>query len=150
MKYTCEVIINLPKDKTVSLFLDPDHYSKWQDGFISYTPADKTDKKINYDAIYRYEVMNGKKIIDLEERILNNLLPDSIEGTYSTEDMGNSMKSIFIKVAENQTKYISEVEYYYFNGFIPKMMSIFMKRMFKKQSQKWMSQFKSFAESGNY
>jgi hypothetical protein len=146
MKYKCEVIVNKPKELVVELYRNPQFFKEWQDGFIDMTLPDKTDKKINYHAIYQYKVM-GNKIINLEERILNDLLPDSFEATYSTDDMANSMKSTFIKSSPTSTKLIAELEYYYFEGILPKMMSIFMKWSFKKQTQKWLNQFKTFAES---
>jgi len=33
MKYTSEVTINLPRDRVVELFDDPDNLPKWQKGF---------------------------------------------------------------------------------------------------------------------
>lgn len=61
--------------------------------------------------------------------------------------MTNTMTSRFSELGENKTEYTAEIEYTKFNGIIPKLMSMLFPGMFKKQSQKWLEQFKSFAES---
>lgn len=53
---------------------------------------------------------------------------------------------IDLPVETGKTKYISEIEYTHFKGFMNKMMALHMPGMFKKQTQKWLDQFKAFAE----
>ncbi len=52
--------------------------------------------------------------------------------------MVNTQTTRFKVIEENKTQYISEVEYTKFNGIMIK---------FKEQNQKWMNQFKEFAEN---
>ena len=61
--------------------------------------------------------------------------------------MTNTQSSRFERIDENNTRYISEVEYTLFNGFIPNLMARFFPSVLRKQSQKWMDQFKIFAEN---
>lgn len=56
------------------------------------------------------------------------------------------MKNRYTSLGTNQTKYDVEIEYTRFNGLLPKMMAIFKAGVFKKQTQKWLDQFKVFVE----
>ncbi len=38
MKYTCEIDIDLPKERVIELMLDPEHYSSWQSGLLGVQP----------------------------------------------------------------------------------------------------------------
>jgi len=82
----------------------------------------------------------------LIETITVNNLPDEFSAVYDTKSMVNTMMNRFKSIDENNTEYIAELEYTKINGFMPKMMSVLMPGMFKKQTQKWLNQFKTFAE----
>jgi len=43
--------------------------------------------------------------------------------------------------------YKVEIEYTRFNGIMPKIMAFLMPGVFKKQTQKWLDQFKMFTEN---
>ncbi len=36
MKYTCELIVNLPRQRMIELFDNPDNMHKWQPGLVSF------------------------------------------------------------------------------------------------------------------
>ena len=36
MKYTCKLVINLPRERMVELFDDPDNMVKWMEGLRSF------------------------------------------------------------------------------------------------------------------
>ena len=61
MKYRCEVIINLPRERVVELFDNPDNMSQWQPGLQSFEhlsgePGQPgTKSKLVYD-------MNGRRV----------------------------------------------------------------------------------------
>ena len=61
--------------------------------------------------------------------------------------MDNTMTCYFTELGVNKTKYVSEIEYTAFRGFIPKAMATLFPGMFKKQVQKWLDNFKAFAEN---
>ncbi|MFK8038207.1 MAG: SRPBCC family protein [Crocinitomicaceae bacterium] len=143
MKYTSKVDVDLPIAKTAELWNNPTYFKDWQDGFesiehISGTPNSKGAKsKI---------VFNGKRRIELIETIISSNLPDEKVALYEHIHMTNTQTTRFIKMGENKTQYVSEVEYTKFNGFIIKLMAKLFPGKFKAQSQKWMDQFKMFAE----
>lgn len=144
MKYTCTIDINLPIDKVVALWSNEAYFKEWQDGFesielISGTPDTKGAKsKI---------IFNGKHKMELLETIISNDLPNEKVGLYEHIHMTNTQTSRFIAINEYTTQYISEVEYTKFNGFMIKLMAKLFPGKFKQQSQKWMNQFKKFAET---
>ena len=143
MKYTCTIEINLPINKTVELWEDENNFKSWQDGFdsiehLSGTPHTKGAKsKI---------LFNGKRKMELIETIIKSDLPKVKTALYEHIHMTNTQTTRFEPINENKTRYISEVEYTKFNGFMIKMMAKLFPNKFKEQSQKWMNQFKEFAE----
>ena len=145
MKFTCTVEVNKEINKVIELWEDEANFNKWQDGFISMehlsgtpgTPGAKS--KILYQA--------GKRTIELIETIKSRNLPHEFVGTYAAKEMTNTMRVQFKELDANKTLYTSEIEYTEFNGFMPKLMAWLMPGMFEKQTQKWLDQFKSFAES---
>ena len=88
----------------------------------------------------------GKRQIELIETITVNNLPQEFSGTYEAKQMTNTMTNRFTSLDENKTRYQAEIEYTDFNGFMVKLMAFLMPWMFKKQTQKWLDQFKAFAE----
>jgi len=146
MKYTCTIDIDLPIDKTVELWADEKNFKEWQDGFesielLSGAPDSKgTKSKI---------ILNGKRRIELIETIINSDLPNEKKALYEHVHMTNTQTTRFEPISKNKTRYISEVEYTNFNGFMIKIMAKLFPKKFKEQSQKWMNQFKEFAEKTN-
>ena len=144
MKYKCTVEINSPIEKVVNLWSDEDHFEKWQDGFHSIECIEGEANSVG--AKSRILLQQGKKKMELIETILTNDLPNEKKAMYEHIHMTNTQTTKFESVSEGRTLYISEVEYTKFNGFIPNLMAKFFPSVFKKQSQKWMNQFKMFAE----
>ena len=144
MKYTCSVDIGLPIERVVEIWTDETHFEKWQDGFQSINHFEGQRNSIG--AKSRILFQQGKRKIELTETILSNNLPEEKKALYEHIHMINTQTTKFEKINENQTRYISEVEYTQFIGFMPQLMAKLFPRMFKQQSQKWMNQFKEFTE----
>ena len=143
MKYTCTVEIDLPIDKVAELWAHEQYFHKWQDGFQSIDHFKGVPNSIG--AKSRIIIEQGKRKMELIETIISNKLPEEKKALYEHIHMTNTQTTRFEEVTTNQTLYISEVEYTQFNGFMPKLMAKLFPGMFKKQSQKWMNQFKEFA-----
>ena len=90
--------------------------------------------------------MNGR-VLELIETIIKRDLPDEFSATYASKPMTNTLKTSFIDLGEGRTRYQAEAEYVEMNGFMVKLMAKLFPGMFKKQVQKWMDQFRDFAES---
>lgn len=144
MKYTCSVNINQPIDKVIELWENEANFSKWQDGFQSIILLEGKVGKVGAKSKIILE-QDGRRI-ELIETIITNNLPKEKKALYVHIHLSNTQSSRFEKIEDNRTKYISEVEYIQINGFMPKLISKIFPSMFRKQSQKWMKQFKEFAE----
>ena len=143
MKYTCTVEIDLPIDKVVQLWENEDNFKEWQDGFISIEHLSGT---YNSNGAKSKIILQDKRRIELLETIISTNLPQEKIALYEHIHMTNTQTTRFKEIENNKTQYISEVEYTQFNGFMIKLMAKLFPSKFKGQSQKWMNQFKAFAE----
>ncbi|MFT5822203.1 MAG: putative membrane protein [Crocinitomix sp.] len=143
MKYTCTVTINAPIDYVVKLWEDESNFSDWQDGFES---IELLSGNHNTKGAKSKIILDGDRRIELIETIISNNLPEEKVALYAHIHMVNTQTSRFKKLGDNLTEYTSEVVYTQFNGFMIKLMAKLFPSKFKAQSQKWMGQFKTFAE----
>lgn len=143
MKYICSIEIAVPIKEVIKLWENESYFKEWQDGFksiehLSGIPHTKGAKsKI---------ILEDKVRIELIETILSINLPEEKTALYEHIHMTNTQISKFKAVTNNKTLYTSEVEYIKFNGFMINIMAKLFPNKFKQQSQKWMNQFKDFAE----
>jgi len=144
MKFNCSVEIDLPRNRVVELFDNPDNMRHWQDGFISFEHYKGEPGQPGAESRIIYEI-NGREM-ELIETVLVNNLPDEMSGTYESKMTYNSMKNYFHELNPTKTRWDSEIEYTELRGFMMKIMGKLFPGMFKKQTQKWMDQFKVFAE----
>ncbi|MDG1477707.1 MAG: SRPBCC family protein [Vicingaceae bacterium] len=144
LKYTCTIEINLPITKVIELWDNEIYFSKWQDGFQSIENIEGLAGRVGTKS--KILLQQGKRKMELIETIITNNLPTDKKALYEHIHMTNTQTTRFESINKNKTLYISEVEYTKFNGFAPKLMAKLFPSMFKKQSQKWMNQFKVFAE----
>jgi uncharacterized membrane protein len=143
MKYTNEVVINKPIEKVVELFDNPDNMSKWMEGLLSFEPL--SGKPGQPGAKSRLKFKMGRREIEMIETVVIRNLPDEFTGTYEAKGVYNIVKNRFIKISDNTTKYLSEEEFQ-FKGLM-KLMGILMPGAFKKQSLKYLTNFKNFVEN---
>ena len=145
MKYSCTTDIELGIAEVVKLWNDESFFSEWQDGFQSIELIEGVAGAKGAKSRLMYS--HGKRNLELIETIIKNNLPAEKVALYEHVDMTNIQTSRFEALSEKQTRYTSEVEYTKFNGFMPNLMAKLFPGVFKKQSQKWMDQFKAFAEN---
>ena len=86
----------------------------------------------------------GNREIEMIETITRRNLPEEFSGTYDAKGVHNIISNKFIELGPNKTKYLTESEFQ-FKGFM-KLMGWLMPGAFKKQSQKFLEDFKAFAE----
>lgn len=144
MKHKGAIEINQSRDKVVSLFKDPANLKEYQDGFIRKEHVSGTRGEIG--AISKMYYKHGKQEMELVETITKNELPDTFEASYHHIHMDNTMKCNFTALSENQTRYEFEYEYTRINWIMPKLMAILFPSMYRKPAEKWLRQFKQFAE----
>lgn len=144
MKFHCSVDIDLPVEKVIALFDNEENLKEWQDGLVSFdhisgTPGTPGAKS---KMVYR----TGGREIELIETITAKNLPEEFSGTYVAKQMENTMTNSFTSLGPSKTRWDAEIEYTAFHGFMPKLMAFLMPGLFRKQTQKWLDQFKAFAE----
>ncbi len=144
MKYLCTIDIERPIEEVVNLWKDESHFGKWQDGFVKIEHLSGDPETPGAKSKILFE--QGKNKMELIETIMISDLPREKKALYEHIHMINTQSTRFESISENKTRYISEVEYTQFNKFMIKLMAKLFPGMFKKQSLKWMQQFKNFAE----
>ncbi|MEK6155032.1 SRPBCC family protein [Flavobacteriaceae bacterium 3-367] len=144
MKFTCTIEIDRPQDIVAQLFGDPQYLGEYQEGFLDKTLLEGTAGENGAISKMRYKM--GKGEMELTETIMDNSLPDRFLAHYHHKHMDNSMECRFVSLSDSRTRYESEIEYTAFRGFVPRAMAFLFPGMFKKQVQKWLDNFKTFAE----
>ena len=144
MIYTTEIIIELPLKAFIKKLDNPENMKHWQKGLVSYEYISGTPGELGSKMELKYKF--GKREMELIETITQTNLPHEIHMTYDTKGMHNIQKNSFKETPEGYTKWISV------NEFLPttftlRMMILLMPRAFKKQSKKYLLDFKNFAEN---
>ncbi|MFT5167974.1 MAG: putative membrane protein [Saprospiraceae bacterium] len=147
MKFKCSVTINSPLDKVVELFINPKNLKEYQDGFIKKELISGVAGQA--DAISKMYYKQGRGTMELTETIIANNLPEEFFSKYHHKHMDNTMRCNFTALGNNETRYDSELEYTAFRGILPRIMAYLFPGIFKKQVQKWLNNFKTFAEKSN-
>jgi len=143
MKYSQSVIINRPIDKVIELFDDPDNLYKWMDGLQEFEHLDGTPGEVGARSRMKFKM--GKREIEMIETITVKDLPREFAGTYEADGVVNIVRNSFEPVGDDATRYSAENEFE-FKGFM-KIIAFLMPGAFKKQSMKYLEDFKRFAES---
>lgn len=143
MKFSCHVVINLPRNKVVELFDNPENMKYWQDGFISFERLSGRIGQVGSTAKITYD--NKGRKMELLESITIHDLPRELTGIYEHKMMDNTMQNLFKELGPEKTKWIANIHYTRM-ALIMKIMGWIKPKMFKNQVQKWMDQFKIFAE----
>ena len=144
MKFTCSVTIHKPRKIVVDFFENPDFLGEYQEGFIKKVLISGEVGKENTVSKMYYKM--GKGEMELTETILKNDLPNVFLAQYHHKHTDNTMESSFIVLDENTTQYDAEIHYTALRGFMVKTMAFLFPSFFKKQVQKWLTNFKVFVE----
>lgn len=145
MLYTTEIIVEVPRDVFATKMNNIDNMKHWQRGLqstehLSGNPGDLGSKlKLKYKF--------DKREMEIIETITKSDFPREFHATYKTNGMNNIQKNYFEETAEGHTKWRSENEFVPLN-FTMRIMLFLMPKAFKKQSLKYMTDFKNFAENG--
>ena len=145
MKFTFSTEINQPINKVVELFRNKENLKEWQKELISYECISGRPNEVNGVTKYVH------KSITIIETLLSYNLPSEIKGYYEhiagkKTVMTHNTVYRFTKIAENKTLFELKMEDVEFVGWLPRLMSKLMGRMFEKYHQDEVDQFKLFAE----
>ena len=143
MKYTREVVIDLPRDRVIELFDNADNLAKWQEGLqafehISGEPGEPGARsRLVYDH-------RGRRF-ELIETITERNLPDEFSAIYETDGVWNLMTNRFEDEGPDRTRWIAESEFRP-QGLKMKLMAIILRPLFTSRTLKTLRDFKAFAE----
>lgn len=143
MKYSREVIINLPRKRVIELFDSSKNLKKWQPTLISYKHLSGIPGKVGAKMQLNYKM--GKREVEMVETIVKNELPQAFVATYETKSVWNIVNNKFSEASDSTTKWELETEFKC-KGMM-KLMTAFMPGLFKKETEKNMNQFKTWAEA---
>lgn len=143
MKYKISIDIDLPVERVIELFDNPENMKEWQPGLISFEPVSGTPGQPGAKSKLRY--IMGNKEVEMIETILTRDLPKEFSGTYEAQGVYNKIVNNFIPLSESKTRWEAENEFR-FAGMM-KVIAFLMPGAFKKQSMKYLELFKEFAEN---
>jgi hypothetical protein len=142
MKYREEIVIDLPRGRVIELFDDPQNPTKWQPGLKSFELVSGEAGQPGARSRLVYDE-NGRKI-EMIETIERRDMPDEFTGTYEASGLWNRLRNRFNEEGPGHTRWVVDTEFQ-FSGLM-KVVSLFMRGSFAKQTRKMMGEFKSFAE----
>ncbi|MDQ3021819.1 MAG: SRPBCC family protein [Bacteroidota bacterium] len=142
MNYTLEIEIDKPIDKVIEIFDNPENMDKWMDGLQSFKHLSGTPGQPGAKSELKFKM--GKREIDMTETILIRNLPYEFTGSYQAKGVFNIVKNKFTSLPGARTKYTTEQEFR-FTGYM-KIIGLLMPAVFKKQSMKYLKDFKKYVE----
>lgn len=144
MKYSLQIIINLPREEVFNKLEDPANLQFWQRGFISFKLLG--DKRGDLGVRSKLKYKMGKREVTMIETVTKRVFPKKLHVTYEAEGVFNSQKNYFEEEPDKSTLWITDNEFR-FTGFM-KIIGFFNAGAFKKQTHQFMEDFKAFAEEG--
>ena len=144
MKYTNQITINIPRQEFLEKLTNPENMKHWQRGFVKHEHISGNPGQEGAQMSLDYKM--GKREFTMVETILKQNFPDELHTTYDTEGVVNIQHNFF-EDKEGKTIWKSDNEFK-FSGLGMKLMGFLMPGAFKKQSMKYLEDFKSFAENG--
>lgn len=145
MKYTTEIIVEVPVEEFINKFDNTENMKHWQKGLVSAEHISGTPGEFGAKMKFNYKF--GKRDMELIETITHKNLPHEFHGTYSAKGMLNIQENYFNTTANGYTNWVSKSEFIPL-GLTMRIMTTLMPRAFKKQSLIYMKNFKNFAEKG--
>jgi hypothetical protein len=144
VRYQTSIDIHLPRERVIALFDDPANLKRWQPTLRSFEKLDGVPGQKGARSKLTYK--EGSREIVLVETITERALPDRFAGTYETDGVWNLVDNRFVEVNDELTRWNAEVEFRFSNPML-KLLGWVLPGMFRKQTEKFMQQFKNFAEN---
>lgn len=145
LSYTSEIIINKPVTTCFSEIVNLDSMKHWQEGLISIEHISGTPREIGSVMILNY--LFGKRKMKLTESVTHRENNSSIHFNFDTKIMHNVQKNTFEVIDETTTKWVSKNQFFPRN-FSARIMLFLIPKAFKKQTKKYLTNFKNYVENG--
>ena len=145
MKYTTQVIVEVPLEQFIIKFDNYDNLKHWQRGLESFEHVDGDPRKIGAKMKLNYNF--GKRKMILIETITETHLPHELHLHYDTKGIHNIQQNYFEQTPEGFTKWVCKSEFIP-TSFFMRFMTMIAPKSFIKQTTIYLTDFKNFAESG--
>ncbi|HLP56659.1 MAG TPA: SRPBCC family protein [Fluviicola sp.] len=142
MRYTVSIDINAPLEEVVARFDNPENMKEWMNGLVSFETIEGEPGQVGSKARLKFQV--GKRSFDMIETITVRDLPARFDGYYEVKGVYNEVGNSFEAIDEHTTRYTSN-QFFDFKGGM-KIIGWLFPKMFKKQSMKYLEDFKAFVE----
>jgi len=113
MKYTSEILINLPRSRVIELFDNTDNLSKWQPGLLSFTHLEGKPGEVGARLELIYEGRKGDLV--MTETIRTKQLPEQYHMSYKARGVYNEVENWFTEKEPGITHWRTE-NYFRFGG----------------------------------
>lgn len=143
--YTVTIDIDVPRERVIELFDNPDNLGAWQTGFVSFENVEGEPGEVG--AISKIKYKHGKREFELIETVTERNLPETFNGNYEWGGGFNTLENHFTELGPDKTRWESKCVYELRNPML-KLMGFLMPGMFKKQNMKYLENFKRFCEHG--
>ncbi|MBD3637410.1 MAG: SRPBCC family protein [Crocinitomicaceae bacterium] len=142
MKYSHEIVIDLPREKVIELFDNQENAFKWMEGLESWDPISGEQGKEGAKSKMVFKTKRGT--MEMQEEITKYELPERINFVYTAKGVTNWNDNRFEPISDQQTRWIQS-NVFKCRGMV-RLFAFLMPGAFKKQSLKFMNDFKNFAE----
>lgn len=145
MKYTCEITLDLPIEEVIEKLDNAENMKHWQRGLVDYEFIEGEPGQEGAKMRLSYKM--GKRTLSMTETIVKNNFPNEFHANYDASGVHNIQQNYFETLPDGKTKWTSDTEFQ-FSSWGMKLMGWLMPGAFKKQSMKYLNDFKAFAEQG--
>ena len=145
MKYTSQIIVEVPLKQFIEKLDSVENMKCWQRGLESLEHISGDPGKIGAKMKLNYSF--GKRKMTLLETITESLLPYELHVHYDADGMHNIQQNYFKQTEEGYTEWICESELIP-TSFFMNFMTLVSPKSIKKQTMTYLNDFKNFAEKG--
>jgi Polyketide cyclase / dehydrase and lipid transport len=142
MRYSVSIDINAPLQEVVARFDDPEKMKEWMTGLVRFETIEGEPGQVGSKAKLVFKM--GKRDMEMIETITVRDLPTRFAGYYEVKGVYNEVGNGFEAIDEQTTRHTSD-QFFQFKGGM-KVIGWLFSGMFKKQSMKYLEDFKAFVE----
>ena len=142
MKYSCSITINKPIEEVIAKFDNVENLKEWMPGLQEFTHLSGEPGQPGAQSKLVFQM--GKRRIEMVETVTVRDLPREFSGTYDASGVHNIVQNYFEASGETQTIYKTDQEFQFKGGM--KIIGWLFPGAFKKQSMKYLTDFKAFVE----
>ena len=145
MKYTSEILIQLPIQKVLNKLQNYNDMKHWQRGFENFEHVSGEPGALGSKMKLNYKF--GSRKFSLLETITYFDFPNEYHLFYDSDGLHNIHKNSFTEVENGITKWVFECECIP-TTFSMSVKTLLMPGIYKKQILQYIDDFKNFAEKG--